>query len=672
MLLCGNLESLCLSLPDSTYWTDQKDSSILEIEESFHSRNLFNCPMPYQDPHSSTGTFLTHVQSNLQEWQLNAANSIERWIQKQNKISSKIRAGYGMALGIAVGGTLMGLLAGSYYQQRIFYQAKLADDTVHLLTDLRINALEIPLYRQMLASQLNQPQKSEETRNQFLGTVQEISHSIDVLEHNPQLLKVEGFLFWLQDYRASIQAYTTAVNELLAQVQALRNQPNGLLLARELLLDFLEKPVVQKFNSESKVLEEWIKKFEQEKVITDAQFAQTHLIYYLIIGFSMLVSLVLAAFLATYTSRAISQPLAAVTYVAQKVTEESDFDLQVPVVSQDEVGVVADSLNHLIDKVKVLLLQLETEKQSQLMQSEKMASLGRMLAGVAHELNNPINFIYGNIAPALEYVEDIFDLLETYQENIINPPEAVQDKIEDIELEFIQDDLPKLLQSMQVGAERSRAIVLSLKDFSRLDENTPHPLDIHACIESTLLILHNRIKQGVTIVRQYGDIPPIEGFMGQLYQVFMNIISNALDALDEARNFVDLTQNQEITEGSVCDLEMAPLYNFSPTLTLTTEKLDEESILVKIKDNGIGMSQDSQAFIFESFFTTKPRGIGTGLGLAISREIIIEKHGGTISCCSEKGMGTEFIIALPIQYLPNGDGTPKPEIETDKPDPISQ
>lgn len=197
------------------------------------------------------------------------------------------------------------------------------------------------------------------------------------------------------------------------------------------------------------------------------------------------------------------------------------------------MGVLAGSLNQLIQKVNQLLEELKSEQQSQILQNEKMATLGRMLAGVAHEVNNPINFIYANIAPARKYVEDILDLLKTYETQISNPPAAVIAKGEEIDIDFLKEDLSKIFDSMQLGAERAKAIILSLKDFSRLDDAAPHPVDLHACIDSSLLILNSRIKQGIEVVRNYGNIPTVEGYMGLLYQVFVNPINNALDAVEE-------------------------------------------------------------------------------------------------------------------------------------------
>jgi two-component system NtrC family sensor kinase len=368
-----------------------------------------------------------------------------------------------------------------------------------------------------------------------------------------------------------------------------------------------------------------------------------------IILISMALSVLIAILLANYTSSGIAHPLTAVTKIVQQANTESNFDLQVPVISKDEIGVLATAFNELILKVKHLLAQLQSEKEAQLIQSEKMASLGRMLAGVAHEVNNPINFIYGNIDPAKDYVDDLFSLLATYETEIPNPPQAVTDQAEEIDLDFVKEDLPKILQSMKVGAERARAIILNLRDFSRLDQAMPHPVDIHACLESTLLLLNNRIKKGIKVIRNYGTIPNIEGYMGLLYQVFMNILSNAIDALEEAQENDKNYSDKSLEQTQNADKKNENI-NFLPTITITTEVLDQDSVLVRISDNGIGIAAKTQDKMFQTFFTTKPRGVGTGLGLAISRNIIVDKHSGTIDFWSEVGKGTEFVIALPIKH----------------------
>jgi two-component system, NtrC family, sensor kinase len=348
-----------------------------------------------------------------------------------------------------------------------------------------------------------------------------------------------------------------------------------------------------------------------------------------------LISIAIAAVLAAYTSHLIARPIKTVTQVAQRATNESNFELQADVVTEDEVGTLAISLNQLIQRVRELLEEQKVEASRQLIQAEKMSSLGRMIAGVAHEINNPVNFIYGNLTYANDYTEELLALLDTYEVAIPNPPASVQTQAEEIDLEFLKEDLPKLLQSMQVGADRVRQIVLSLKDFARLDEALAQPVDLHACIDSTLLILNNRIKKGITIHRDYATLPNIDGYMGALYQVFMNIISNALDALEESAD--------ENTQAN------ADNPSTHPEITIRTERLEQNRVAIQIVDNGPGIAKENQPKIFETFFTTKPRGVGTGLGLAISRQIVEEKHQGELIFESEVGKGTTFTIVLPMQ-----------------------
>ncbi|WP_244944963.1 ATP-binding protein [Nostoc sphaeroides] len=324
--------------------------------------------------------------------------------------------------------------------------------------------------------------------------------------------------------------------------------------------------------------------------------------------------------------------------MAQRVTKESNFDLQAPVMTTDEIGILAIAFNQVLDRVKCLLEEQQAAafrqqqmQEAQLLQSEKMSSLGQMVAGIAHEINNPVNFIYGNLDPAIQYVDDLLALLKTYRQEVPNPPLAVQTYATEIDAEFLEEDLPKLLQSMKFGATRVQQIVLSLKNFSRLDEAKAHQVNLHKCLDSTLLILNNRIRKGIKIERLYGEIPSIEGFSSSLYQVFMNIINNALDALEEQHNPQD-----------------------KPRIAIATELKDKNWVVVRIADNGSGIPSDVQERIFETFFTTKARGVGTGMGLSISYQIVVEKHGGQLMCKSEVGSGTEFIISLPIQkqHLP--------------------
>ncbi|MDY6782709.1 MAG: AAA family ATPase [Cyanobacteriota bacterium] len=279
--------------------------------------------------------------------------------------------------------------------------------------------------------------------------------------------------------------------------------------------------------------------------------------------------------------------------------------------------------------------------QLQVVQSEKMSALGNLVAGVAHEINNPLGFIEGNLHLALDYVQDIFGLISLYQEHYPQPAEAVEEEIETIELDYLQEDFPKLLHSMEQGADRIRNISTSLRIFSRADSDAPVSFDLHEGIDSTLLILKHRLKANgargaIDIVKEYGEVPQLEGFPGQLNQVFMNILANAIDALEESAETIP--QEQRNPE--------APL----GCITIETEAINEnDRVCIRIRDNGAGMEPQTQHRIFDRMFTTKAVGKGTGLGLSIARQIVEDKHGGAIACSSTLGQGTEFAIALPIR-----------------------
>ncbi|NER37368.1 MAG: response regulator [Oscillatoria sp. SIO1A7] len=285
--------------------------------------------------------------------------------------------------------------------------------------------------------------------------------------------------------------------------------------------------------------------------------------------------------------------------------------------------------------LKISLEKLE-RTQIKLVQQEKMATLGNLVAGLGHEINNPVGLIFSNIAPIKEYLTNLLDAIRVYQEVNDDLTPEIEAEIEQLEIEFISEDFPKLIESIETAVKRLKSISSSLRIFSRADTAAKTFLDIHDGLDSTLLILKYRLKKNerrpkISIVKDYGKIPLIKCYAGQVNQVLMNLLANAIDALDEA---VEILTDRE--------LEANP-----KRITITT-RVAEERAIIRIGDNGKGMTEEVMAKIFESSFTTKAVGKGTGLGLAISRQIIEEKHGGTIKCRSEVGKGTEFEIALPI------------------------
>jgi PAS domain S-box-containing protein len=292
------------------------------------------------------------------------------------------------------------------------------------------------------------------------------------------------------------------------------------------------------------------------------------------------------------------------------------------------------------DQLEKTLQELRTT-QAQVIQSEKMSSLGQLVAGVAHEINNPVNFIHGNLSHATQYVKDLLELVEDYAAEYPEPSATIVAKADEIDLPFLSEDLPKVLISMRIGTDRIREIVKSLRNFSRIDEADVKEVDIHEGIDSTLMILQNRLKAqpnrpDIQIIKEYGSLPLVECYAGQLNQVFMNILTNAIDALEEE---VDTRKG-----GEDCN-------SFKPQIQIRTELAESDRVAIQITDNGPGMAESVRQRLLDPFFTTKPIGKGTGLGMAISHQIITEKHRGTLQCQSKLGYGTSFVITIPLHQL---------------------
>ncbi|MBW4563663.1 MAG: sensor histidine kinase [Mojavia pulchra JT2-VF2] len=372
-------------------------------------------------------------------------------------------------------------------------------------------------------------------------------------------------------------------------------------------------------------------------------------------------ALVVATTSGIFTGRWIAHPILRLNQASQAMAA-GDLDQTITEGNIQELNALAHSFNHMAGQLRESFIALENSNaelearveertfelktalselqrtQAQVIQSEKMSSLGQLVAGIAHEINNPVNFIHGNITHLDEYTQNLLEMIYLYQERHSSHDPEIEALAEEIDLEFLIEDLQKMLSSMKMGTERIRNIVLSLRNFSRMDEAEFKAVDIHEGIESTLLILQHRLKDKpdsptIEVIRDYGNLPQVECYPGQLNQVLMNILVNAMDAFDE----VDIKRTyQQIQENP-------------SQITIRTSVVDSQLVEIVIADNAQGMPESVQKRIFDPFFTTKPVGKGTGMGMAISYQIITEKHSGKLQCFSSLGEGTKFIIQVPIR-----------------------
>lgn len=546
------------------------------------------------------------------------------WINQLTRswtIRQKIACGYVLSISIAILGTGAGLLVGEHSDDQAARKLNISLERAELMANLDQAVFEVDFYQRHLGYS-----------NGFSG-----HQDADITEFIASIKETKKFLYQLkvnlnnahdipQDYKDKLQTflhtYNFELNLLLKQIdnnQSSFDKVQAIKRTVGMTRNEDNTPQFQKFSAN---LDKLVKSTLEQKQQARTTFKNAKVLRLIIILVSMGLSIVIATILAFYTSHVIARPIRAVTKVAQRAAQEGNYDLKAPIINEDEIGVLAASINQLIEKVSTQIRELK-QAQTRLIQTEKMSGLGQMVAGIAHEINNPINFIYGNIDYANDYIKDLLELLELYQLYYPEPASEITNKIENIELEFLSEDLIKILSSMYTGAERIQQIIISLRSFCHLDEAEKKRVDINVGIDNTLLILSNRVNQGIEIIKQYEDLPLVECYPAQLNQAFMHILSNAID---------ELLAYRKLSE---------------PQIFIQTKLVKDNQIEVRIRDNGLGIDQKIKDKIFDPFFTTKAVGQGTGMGLAICYQVV-EKHGGTIEVFSKLNQGAEFVITLPV------------------------
>lgn len=579
--------------------------------------------------------------------ELEKPQAMKHWF-RHLKVGHKIGLGYAIAVGIAVGGTVMGTFVGNHYENQALLHREDALQELYLYNAFQTKLLHSEIHQRRLLAMIydgdQQREQEERVQEEIIAEIKldaaaveqfwtELKESYQNPEVEEMQEELEIFSGLIEHHDKLLSTYPQRTEDWIESVRQYSQSSADDTFVELDELTFTNNFLIKELNQLVEELEKVVEAVEEEDAAAEAALLVVTRLRTRILIFSLSVSIVIASIFALLTSRAITRPLETSTHVAEQVVKQANFDLQVAITSHDEVGRLSQSLNHLIQWMKQLLIEQEAAK-TQLVHAEKMSSLGQLVAGVAHEINNPVNFIHGNIVHANQYAQDLLSLVKLYQQYYPNTHPNLQDKVAEFEFEFLQEDFPKLLSSMEMGTRRIRGIVQSLRNFSRLDEADFKSVDIHEGIESTLLILQHRLKEksdhpAIQVIRDYSPLPAVKCYPGQLNQVFMNLLTNAIDALEEY-----------FQKGS-------GMKEHSGTIRIQTNIIRDQWVAIHIADNGPGMTTNICEKLFDPFFTTKPVGKGTGLGLSISYQIVVEHHRGQLKCISAPGQGTEFVIQIP-------------------------